>query len=176
MQWTNWNSKHISERELDILNWAYQSHPSQFWPICIKFDFAFSNTVWIPVCSLHKCTRYFFIISRTLCPCRKKIPVIFDWPRAKSHINIRNCTCHIWQYGTWGNLMPKIWRVPIFAKMALWVPKGLTCQMVSLGHLAPPPTTPLPPLLLQFVVQQSHKKGPQWPQPKNVFLRPWNGV
>ena len=34
-----------SERELDILNWAYQSLLSQFWPICIRFDFAFSNTV-----------------------------------------------------------------------------------------------------------------------------------
>ena len=38
-------SESKSERELDILNWAYQSHLSQFWPICIKFDFAFSNII-----------------------------------------------------------------------------------------------------------------------------------
>ena len=40
------------------------------------------------------------------------------------------------------------------------------------GTPTPPTAPPLFPLLLQFVVQQSHKKGPQWPQPKNVFLRP----
>ena len=28
-----------SEREVDIFNWAYQSHLIQFWAICIKFDF-----------------------------------------------------------------------------------------------------------------------------------------
>ena len=67
--------------------------------------------------------------------------------------------------------MPKIWRVPIFAKMAPWVPKGPRCQMVSLGHLAPPPPPPPTPIVAPICCTTITQKGAAVASSQQCFFK-----